>query len=109
LRITAENALVESSSVFARTGSLTGIAVSAKSALAAFNAWMFMRQIDDVSELTPDQRRRELVAILAAGVLRLRQRRLRAGEPAAPPDTSPKSSAAGLEVGAETVLSVHTG
>jgi len=85
------------------------MAVSANSVPAAFHTGMFMRPIDDVSELTPDQRRRELVAILAAGVLRLRQRRLRAGEPAAPPDTSPKSSAAGLDVGAETVLSVHTG
>lgn len=69
-----------------------------------------MQLIDDVSELTPDQRRRELVAILAAGVLRLRQRRLRAGELAAPPPkTAPDSAAGRLEVGAETVLSVHTG
>jgi len=85
------------------------MAVSANSALAAFNTGMFMRPTDDVSELTPDQRRRELVAILAAGVLRLRQRRLRAGEPAAPPKTAPDSAAGRLEVGAETVLSVHSG
>lgn len=65
---------------------------------------------DDPSELTPDERRRELVSILAAGVLRLRQRRLRAGEPPAPPlKTTPEFSAGRLEVGAETVLSVHTG
>lgn len=65
---------------------------------------------DDPSELTPDERRRELVAILAAGVLRLRQHRLQAGEPPAlPPKTSPEFSAERLEVGAETVLSVHTG
>ncbi len=68
-----------------------------------------MRLTDDVSELTPNQRRRELVAILAAGVLRLRQRRLRTGEPAAPPKTAPDSAAGRLEVGAETVLSVHSG
>jgi hypothetical protein len=77
---------------------------------AAFNPRMFMRLSDDVSELTPEQRRRELVAILAVGVLRLRQRRLRAGEPAAPPPkTAPDSAAGRLEVGPETVLSVHTG
>lgn len=86
------------------------MAISANSALADFNTEMLMRLTDDVSELTPDHRRRELVAILAAGVLRLRQRRLRAGEPAAPPSkTAPDSAAGRLEVEAETVLSVHSG
>jgi hypothetical protein len=86
------------------------MAISANLVPAAFNTGMFMRLTDDVSELTPDQRRSELVAILAGGVLRLRQRRLRAGEPAAsPPKTAPDSAAGHLEVGAETVLSVHSG
>lgn len=34
------------------------------------------------NELSPEQRRRELAGILAAGVLRLRKLRLLAGEPA---------------------------
>jgi hypothetical protein len=65
-----------------------------------------MRHCDDPAELSPEQRRRELADILAQGVLRLRQRRRRTGEP---PTTAPNSSAGRLEVSGETVLSVHTG
>ena len=61
----------------------------------------------DAARLTPDERFREVATILAAGVLRLRQRAAlptddRQGKP-------PESSTAGLEVLHETVLSVHTG
>lgn len=69
-----------------------------------------MRHCDDPAELSPEHRRRELAAILAQGVLRLRQRRRLTGEAAAPPPTiAPESSARRLEVSRETVLSVHTG
>ena len=61
----------------------------------------------DTTRLSPDERLREAAAILAAGVLRLRQRA------ALPPETTLENlaelPAAGLEVPAETVLSVHTG
>jgi hypothetical protein len=51
----------------------------------------------------------ELAGILARGVLRLRQRRHRAGTSAAPaPETRLKSATRGLEVPDETVLSVST-
>ena len=64
-----------------------------------------------LAELSPDQRRRELSAILARGVLRLKQRRATRGEPAAQ-TLSEKPLETGhdhLEVPGETVLSVHTG
>lgn len=61
----------------------------------------------DAALLTPDERLREVGSILAAGVLRLRQRA------ALPTDDARKKPAelpaAGLEVPDETVLSVHTG
>ncbi len=69
-----------------------------------------MPTFNDPTELSPEQRRRELAGIFAIGVARLRQRRLLVGEPAAPPpETAPKSAASCLEVSGETVLSVHTG
>lgn len=69
-----------------------------------------MRPFDDPSELSSEQRHCELARVLAAGILRLRQRRLLAGEPAASPrKTVEKSPAAGLEVSGQTVLSVTTG
>jgi hypothetical protein len=81
-------------------GKKAGVAI-----VASFSNWRIA-----ASELSPEQRRHELAAILAVGVLRLRQGRQRAGEPAAPPPkTAPNSAAGRLEVGAETVLSVHTG
>ncbi|MEX0678375.1 MAG: hypothetical protein WD063_14940 [Pirellulales bacterium] len=61
----------------------------------------------DTARLSPDERLREAAAILASGVLRLRQRA------ALPPEKTLKNPAelpaAGLEVPDETVLSVHTG
>jgi len=61
----------------------------------------------DAAPLTSDERLREVASILAAGVLRLRQRA------ALPTDDAKKKPvelpAAGLEVSGETVLSVHTG
>lgn len=69
-----------------------------------------MCPFDDPTGLSPEQRRRELVGILATGVLRHRQRRLLTGEVAAPmPRTVRESAAERLEVSGETVLSVHTG
>lgn len=66
-----------------------------------------MSDCADTARLLPDQRLREVAAILAAGVLRLRQRA------ALPPEKAKENparlSAAGLEVSDETVLSVHTG
>jgi hypothetical protein len=67
-----------------------------------------LRRIDYASELSQDQRRREVAAILADGILRLRQLRFRCGDPVAS-ETSPESSARPLAISGETVLSVHTG
>ena len=60
-------------------------------------------------ELTADQRRAELCRILAAGVLRLRKRRVLVGMSAKTSRDSQKSADERLEVSGETVLSVHTG
>ena len=69
-----------------------------------------MSHCADSTHMSPDQRRRELVHILATGVLRLRKLRLLAGEPAETPQDSSAESAVGrLEVSGETVLSVTTG
>ncbi len=69
-----------------------------------------MRPLIPTSELTLDQRRRELVEILAAGILRLRKRRLLTGERSRTPcETSHESPAHRLEVSDKTVLSVHAG
>ena len=61
----------------------------------------------DAALLSPDERLREVASILAAGVLRLRQRT------ALPTFDAKKKPvelpAAGLEVPDQTVLSVHTG
>jgi len=66
-----------------------------------------MHDSADAAPITPDERLREVASILAAGVLRLRQR------VALPTDDAQKNLAempvAGLEVPDETVLSVHTG
>lgn len=66
-----------------------------------------MHDCADVARLAPDERLREVASILAAGVLRLRQRAALPTHDAQ--KKSPESSAAGLEVPDETVLSVHTG
>jgi hypothetical protein len=63
---------------------------------------------DDPSLLTPNQRRAELAAIFAAGILRLRARAALSGESTSP-EISPDSAAERLEVPAETVLSVVHG
>jgi hypothetical protein len=56
-----------------------------------------------------DTQLQEIASILARGVLRLRQRRRRAGTALSPmPETRPDSTARGLEVPAKTVLSVST-
>ena len=61
----------------------------------------------DTARLAPDERHSEVASILAVGLLRLRQRA------ALPTDNaqkdSPELSGAGLELSAETVLTVHTG
>jgi hypothetical protein len=61
----------------------------------------------DTAHLPPDERLREVASILAAGVLRLRQRA------ALPTDDVQKNPAelpaAGLEDSEKTVLTVHTG
>ena len=65
-----------------------------------------MRLSTDPAALSPDQRRAELVRIMAVGVLRLRKahtlREVR-DEPAS------NSPAEGLDVSGETVLSVESG
>jgi hypothetical protein len=69
-----------------------------------------MRPFHPPSELSPEQRRREVAGILAAGVLRLRKLRVLAGEPAeTPQETSAESATGRLEVSGETVLSVESG
>lgn len=56
----------------------------------------------DPSRMVADERRRELATILAAGVLRLRQRRAVEGRPL-------ESTTARLDVPAQTVLSGRIG
>jgi hypothetical protein len=56
----------------------------------------------DPSRMSPDERRRELVAIFAGGVVRLRQMKSACGG-------RPKSTAARLDVPAKTVLSGRIG
>ena len=65
-----------------------------------------MRPYGHPSEMSPEQRRRELARILAAGVLRLRKRRLFSESPEKPSsESSAESAAGGLDVPAKTVLS----
>jgi hypothetical protein len=63
---------------------------------------------DDPSLLTPNERRTELAAIFAAGILRLRSRAALPGV-SSPSEISPESATACLEVPTETVLSVIHG
>jgi len=58
---------------------------------------------DDPARLTPDERRREIASILAAGILRLRRRTPRPEVPELAPESRPE----GLDVLAETRLSVR--
>jgi hypothetical protein len=70
-----------------------------------------MRPDLDPSLLTLDERRREVAAILAAGLLRLRARAALPTDPGQVPgpENLPETGPDCLEVPAETVLSVHTG
>lgn len=65
-----------------------------------------MRSEFAASDLTPEQRRAEIVAIFAAGILRRRKlAMLRDGRD----EFNSKSSREGLEISRNTALSVHTG
>jgi hypothetical protein len=61
-----------------------------------------MRPIDHASDLSPDQRLRELARIFAAAVVRKRRRKPISQQL----ETAGNSLAAGLEVSPDTVLSV---
>jgi hypothetical protein len=70
-----------------------------------------MRPDIDPARMTPDERLREIAAILAAGILRLRSR---AALPAdsgqhSGPENLPETGPDRLEVPGETVLSVQNG
>jgi hypothetical protein len=81
-----------------------------------------MRPESDPARMTADQRLREVAAILAAGLLRLRDRAALPTDPlafrplprgegrgAGGPENLSETGPDGLEVPSETVLSVHTG
>lgn len=63
---------------------------------------------DDPVAMTPDQRRHEIAALLARGVLRLRERLPKApgSSPCRTPEKSSESRLEGLDVGAKTSLHV---
>ena len=66
---------------------------------------------DDPASLTPEQRRRELAALLARGLLRLRDRRLMPAAPPVPtdPEKPMESVSNRLELPGEILLTGHTG
>jgi hypothetical protein len=68
-----------------------------------------MRPFDD-SDLTPPDRFREIAALLAVGVLRLRAR-ADAADPGqhSAPENPERTGNSCLELSEKTVLSVHTG
>ena len=74
-----------------------------------------MRPDLDPSQMTPDERRRETVAILAAGLRRLRDRAALAADPAPEipscpaPEISSEAAEKSLEAVPDTPLSVHVG
>ena len=70
-----------------------------------------MRPYDDPTVMTADERLREIAAILAAGILRLRSRAALLADSgrATSRENSPDCGQDCLEVSTETVLSVHTG
>jgi hypothetical protein len=70
-----------------------------------------MRPHDDPATMTADERLREVAAILAAGILRLRSRAALPTDPGQVfgPKNLPESGQDCLEVCGETVLSVHRG
>jgi hypothetical protein len=69
-----------------------------------------MRPFDN-SDLTPQDRFREIAALLAVGVLRLRSRAATSADPDehSAPENPQKTGDSCLELSAQTVLSVHTG
>uniref|UniRef100_A0A7C4QME0 Uncharacterized protein n=1 Tax=Schlesneria paludicola TaxID=360056 RepID=A0A7C4QME0_9PLAN len=70
-----------------------------------------MRPETDPARMTADERLREVAAILAAGLLRLRARSALPTDPGQVPgpENLPETGPDCLEVPSETVLSVHTG
>ena len=70
-----------------------------------------MRSHKELEWITEDQTLRELAALFAKGILRLRRAPPIDAQPTAStsPSAQQKSDLAGLEVSEETVLSVHTG
>jgi hypothetical protein len=70
-----------------------------------------MRPETDPARMTADERLREVAAILAAGLFRLRARSALPTNPGQVPgpENLPETGPDCLEVPAETVLSVHTG
>jgi hypothetical protein len=70
-----------------------------------------MRPHDDPAAMTADERLREVAAILAAGIPRLRSRAALPADPTehSGPENPPESGPACLEVPEKTVLSVHAG
>ena len=66
-----------------------------------------MPRIHAPDSVTPEQRRREIAAILALGILRFR-RMARLGLPATPPESSPQTQNR-LEVSRESRLHVADG
>lgn len=70
-----------------------------------------MRPHDDPAAMTADERLREIASILAAGLLRLRDRSALLADPTEHPgpENPPESGQDRVEVPAETVLSVPTG
>jgi len=70
-----------------------------------------MRPEADPAFLTPAERFRELAGILAAGILRLRDRAALAADPSehSAPENPEKTGDSCLELSAKTVLSVQGG
>jgi hypothetical protein len=70
-----------------------------------------MRPHDDPAAMTADERLREVAAILAAGILRLRSRAALPTDPdqVSGPKNLQESGQDCLEVSGETVLTVHRG
>jgi hypothetical protein len=66
-----------------------------------------MRPDLDPSQMTPDERRREVAAILAAGLRRLRDRSALTSEPAS--ENPSDAAETPLEAVPENPLSVHVG
>lgn len=66
-----------------------------------------MKDVNDAADMTPDERLEEVASLLATGILRLRRR---SALPAANDlEILPESLPDGLEVPAETRLSVRVG